>query len=190
MGLPILAGTSASPRPSAGIEEQNLGWRNTFGTGNGDDTITSGLEGAWTATADEVGQRVLRQSFRLRVGIHEESRPAATSGPQERRRRRHRARRARSVEEARADDVHDDLALKARPGLRADLAAFPRRPASICGCICQGVVQAHAPRYGTDLAVSRSRSSRRAADLARPAARGRPCADRRTGRRGAQEPHS
>jgi catalase-peroxidase len=32
----------------AGIEEQNLGWRNTFGSGNGDDTITSGLEGAWT----------------------------------------------------------------------------------------------------------------------------------------------
>ncbi len=32
----------------AGIEEQNLGWRNTFGTGNGDDTITSGLEGTWT----------------------------------------------------------------------------------------------------------------------------------------------
>jgi catalase-peroxidase len=34
----------------AGIEEQNLGWRNTFGSGNGDDTITSGLEGAWTST--------------------------------------------------------------------------------------------------------------------------------------------
>ncbi len=32
----------------AGIEEQNLGWRNTFGSGNGDATITSGLEGAWT----------------------------------------------------------------------------------------------------------------------------------------------
>jgi len=32
----------------AGIEEQNLGWRNTFGSGHGDDTITSGLEGAWT----------------------------------------------------------------------------------------------------------------------------------------------
>ncbi|MBV8147470.1 MAG: catalase/peroxidase HPI [Candidatus Eremiobacteraeota bacterium] len=32
----------------AGIDEQNLGWRNTFGTGSGDDTITSGLEGAWT----------------------------------------------------------------------------------------------------------------------------------------------
>ncbi|MGB8151409.1 MAG: catalase/peroxidase HPI [Candidatus Cybelea sp.] len=32
----------------AGIEEQNLGWRNSFGSGNGDRTITSGLEGAWT----------------------------------------------------------------------------------------------------------------------------------------------
>ena len=34
----------------AGIEEQNLGWKNTFGTGNAGDTITSGLEGAWTTT--------------------------------------------------------------------------------------------------------------------------------------------
>jgi catalase-peroxidase len=34
----------------AGIEEQNLGWRNSFGGGNGDATITSGLEGAWTQT--------------------------------------------------------------------------------------------------------------------------------------------
>ncbi|HTQ27808.1 MAG TPA: catalase/peroxidase HPI, partial [Puia sp.] len=35
---------------AAGIEEQSLGWKNTFGTGNADDTITSGLEGAWTTT--------------------------------------------------------------------------------------------------------------------------------------------
>ncbi|SHN23174.1 catalase/peroxidase HPI [Mucilaginibacter sp. OK098] len=34
----------------AGIEEQNLGWKNTFGSGNAGDTITSGLEGAWTTT--------------------------------------------------------------------------------------------------------------------------------------------
>ena len=32
----------------APIEEQNLGWKNTFGSGTGDDTITSGIEGAWT----------------------------------------------------------------------------------------------------------------------------------------------
>jgi len=35
---------------AAGIEEQNLGWKNSFGTGNAGDTITSGLEGAWTTT--------------------------------------------------------------------------------------------------------------------------------------------
>jgi catalase-peroxidase len=35
---------------AAGIEEQSMGWKNTFGTGNAGDTITSGLEGAWTTT--------------------------------------------------------------------------------------------------------------------------------------------
>jgi catalase-peroxidase len=32
----------------AGLEEQGLGWKNSFGTGKGDDSITSGIEGAWT----------------------------------------------------------------------------------------------------------------------------------------------
>jgi catalase-peroxidase len=35
---------------AAGIEEQSLGWKNSFGKGNAEDTITSGLEGAWTTT--------------------------------------------------------------------------------------------------------------------------------------------
>ena len=34
----------------AGIEMQGLGWKNNFGTGSGEDTISSGLEGAWTTT--------------------------------------------------------------------------------------------------------------------------------------------
>lgn len=33
---------------AAGIEEMSLGWKNSFGSGHGDDTITSGIEGAWT----------------------------------------------------------------------------------------------------------------------------------------------
>ncbi len=34
----------------AALEEQGLGWKNKFGAGHGDKTITSGLEGAWTST--------------------------------------------------------------------------------------------------------------------------------------------
>src|SRR5690349_23653436 len=32
----------------ARLEEQGLGWRNSYGAGKGTDTITSGLEGTWT----------------------------------------------------------------------------------------------------------------------------------------------
>ncbi len=35
---------------AAGITEQSKGWKNNFGAGNAGDTITSGLEGAWTTT--------------------------------------------------------------------------------------------------------------------------------------------
>ncbi|MCP9768476.1 catalase/peroxidase HPI [Lacihabitans sp. LS3-19] len=39
------------PEPAgASIEEQGLGWKNSFGTGSGEYAITSGLEGAWTST--------------------------------------------------------------------------------------------------------------------------------------------
>jgi len=39
------------PEPAAApIEEQGLGWKNTLGSGHSGDTITSGLEGAWTKT--------------------------------------------------------------------------------------------------------------------------------------------
>jgi catalase-peroxidase len=38
------------PEPEAApLEAQGLGWKNSFGSGKGPDTITSGLEGAWTA---------------------------------------------------------------------------------------------------------------------------------------------
>jgi catalase-peroxidase len=45
------AATYCGPEPeAAGIEEQGLGWKNSFGTGKGADTITSGLEVTWTTT--------------------------------------------------------------------------------------------------------------------------------------------
>ena len=45
---PSVPSTSVPNPRAAPLEEQGLGWRNTFGTGKGADTITSGLEGAWT----------------------------------------------------------------------------------------------------------------------------------------------
>ncbi|KAB2952400.1 catalase/peroxidase HPI [Heliorestis acidaminivorans] len=43
--------THVGPEPeAASIEEQGLGWKNSFGSGKGSDTITSGIEGAWTPT--------------------------------------------------------------------------------------------------------------------------------------------
>ena len=42
------------PEPEgAPVEQQGFGWANSFGTGNGEHTITSGLEGAWTPTPIE-----------------------------------------------------------------------------------------------------------------------------------------
>ena len=42
---------NVGPEPEgAPLEQMGLGWKNTFGKGNGADTITSGLEGAWTST--------------------------------------------------------------------------------------------------------------------------------------------
>ena len=42
---------NVGPEPEAApLQEMGLGWRNAYGSGKGDDTITSGLEGAWTPT--------------------------------------------------------------------------------------------------------------------------------------------
>lgn len=54
------------PEPAgAGLEEQGLGWRNKCGTGVGKDTITSGLEGAWTPTPTHFSMMYLANLFQF-----------------------------------------------------------------------------------------------------------------------------
>ncbi len=54
------------PEPSgAPIEEQGLGWKNTAGKGNAEDTVTSGLEGAWTGAPDKWTHMFLDNLFRF-----------------------------------------------------------------------------------------------------------------------------
>ncbi|MGB7345863.1 MAG: catalase/peroxidase HPI [Pirellulaceae bacterium] len=57
-------GKFVGPAPeAASIEEQGLGWKNSFGTGNAGDTITSGLEGAWTSTPATWSQEYFENLF-------------------------------------------------------------------------------------------------------------------------------
>jgi catalase-peroxidase len=52
------------PEPeAAGIEEQGLGWKNSFGSGRGPDTITSGLEVTWTNTPTRWSNNFFRILF-------------------------------------------------------------------------------------------------------------------------------
>ena len=69
------------PNPEAAdVAEQGLGWRNPQGKGFGRDTVTSGIEGAWTTPPDTLGQRLLRHALGPRVGARGRAPPAPGSG--------------------------------------------------------------------------------------------------------------
>ena len=47
----------------AAMQEMSMGWSNSFGKGNAEDTITSGLEGAWTSTPAKWGHEYFKNLF-------------------------------------------------------------------------------------------------------------------------------
>jgi len=56
--------SNVGPEPeAAGLEEQGLGWRSTYGTGKGGDTITSGLEVTWTQTPTRWSNNFFKNLF-------------------------------------------------------------------------------------------------------------------------------
>lgn len=58
-------GKYLGPEPEAApLEQQGLGWKNSYGTGKGPDTITSGLEGAWTPTPTRWDNKFLELLFK------------------------------------------------------------------------------------------------------------------------------
>jgi len=58
-------GQYVGPEPEgASLEEQGFGWKNSYGSGKGGDTITSGIEGAWTETPITWDNNYLEVLFR------------------------------------------------------------------------------------------------------------------------------
>ena len=56
---------NVGPEPEAtGVEDQGLGWKNRYGSGKGGDTITSGLEGAWTTNPTKWDNGFLENLFK------------------------------------------------------------------------------------------------------------------------------
>ena len=114
------------PEPeAAGLEEQGLGWKNSFGTGKGGDTITSGLEVTWTTTPTKWSNNFFENLFgyeweltKSPAGAHQW---VAKDGAA-RARCRMRTTRRRSVAPTM---LTTDLVAALRPGLRKDLAALP-----------------------------------------------------------------
>ena len=137
---------AATRRPTSGpepegcpVDAQGLGWKNTYGTGKGADTITSGIEVTWTSTPTQWDNGFFDNLFgheweltKSPAGAHQwVAKDADGDG----------AGRARPGEEAPPDDADHRPRAALRPGVREDLAALPRAP--------RGVRRRRSPRPGT-----------------------------------------
>ena len=119
------------PEPEgAGIAEQGLGWKSSYGSGKGGDAITSGIEGAWTPNPTQWDNGYFDMLFGYEWELTKSPAGAWQWTPKDGGRVAHGAGRARPVEEARADDDHRRHGDADGPDLRADLAALPREPGS------------------------------------------------------------
>ena len=165
----------SAPNPRAPpIEEQGFGWKNTFGTGRGADTITSGLEGAWTTNPDEVGQQLLLENlFGYEWELGEEPGRRATSGLPR-----------MALQRGTVPDAHDpskrhapmmfttDLALRMDPIYAPIAKRFRENPQEFADAFAKAWYQADAPRHGASRAVPRpARSQRKRSAVAGPRSR-------------------
>ena len=106
---------------AAPIDAMGLGWSNSFGTGNGDDTITSGIEGAWTSTPARWSNDYLDNLFAYDWELTNSPAGAHQWTPKNGAGSRHDPRRARSREETRAVHADDRSLASIRSDLRPDL---------------------------------------------------------------------
>ena len=162
------------PEPEgARLEEQGLGWKNSFGSGKGGDTITSGLEGAWTTNPVKWDSNYFENLHGYEWELTKSPAGKSQFAPKN-------ASTVATVPDAHdpskkhaPHDAHDGPLTEDGPDLCGDREAFPREPGGVCGRLRQGVVQADPPRHGAPQSVSRLVGSCRAAVVARPRPRRR-----------------
>ena len=178
-GDPDLVGPEPEGCP---IDYQGLGWRNTFGTGKGADTVTSGLEGAWTNEPTKWDNGFLDNLFNYDYELTTSPAGAKQWTPKD------------PEAQGTVPDAHDpskrhapmmlttDLSLKMDPIYAPIAKRFHENPDQLAEAFAKGVVQAVAPRHGARLALPRPVGSGAAA-VAGPRPRGRSRTDRRRGHR-------
>ena len=174
---------TVGPEPEgATIEEQGLGWKNKFGKGKAGDTITSGLEGAWTSTPTQWSNGYFKNMFRYDWELTKSPAGAQQWTPKQ------------ASAKGTVPDAHDDskshapimfttdMALKMDPEYAKISKRFHDHPKEFEQAFRQGLVQADAPRHGARLPLPRP-ARPRAAAVAGPGPRRRSRLDQRPGHR-------
>lgn len=134
------AASHVGPEPEAApLEAQGLGWKNSTGTGTGNDTITSGLEGAWTPTPTTWDFELLRHALWLRLEADQKPSWRSSMDPDRPRCADGNRRSPRSGEAARPGHAHHRHRPSGRSRLRADRPTLPRRFKSLCRRLRLGV---------------------------------------------------
>src|SRR5262245_11530137 len=118
--------------------------------------------------AHQVEQRLLQASVQLRMGADDEPGWREAVDSEEGGWRRHRAGRARQVEEAPACDADDRPVAPHGSGVRKDFAPLLRTSGRVREGIRESVVQADPSRHGAYRTLSRQAGAEGAADLAGP----------------------
>ena len=151
------------PEPEAApIEQQGLGWKCAFASGKARRFRHQRHRGGLDGHPDAVGQRLPAEPVRLRVGADQEPCRGVAVHHEGRRGRGHDSRPVRRPG-PRTDDVGYGHLDAGGPDLRRDHASLAGPSRGAVRGLRQGLVQAVAPRHGTDHALPRAVGCRAAA---------------------------